>query len=639
MPRSHAIAAAVVLGLCVAAPPKARAHDLTVQLNELEKATGRIGQTLSKLKSTPAAPKAPESAEEHRRVLGAAEIELMLGHRKRGLEMLLGRLEDPAFQTLPEYVDTLLLASQVLEQTGEAAGSMSFARQALEHGGVPTQMAEAGARWFRVARLNEVLVDRPEIYALWQKQGGLPRAPGEEAAQAAYEAAWALRADHRYDEGLALLSKVPSESAVGSRAAYLSGVLFVEKGDLVNAERWFSAVMGWALPPKADDPEQKAIESEVRELAALSAARLRYERGDLDGADEAYALIANGSPLQADVCYERAYLSLERKQKRGALTDVQCLMDLGAGGERYIDARLMHASILAHLERYSESVEDYTVMAATIRKERDIVKAAVDAIQEPASFLFDGMERNAITQGDRATPGPATIFGDAWTPAVDRAYRLDRDLGQARTELGGLIAEIDWLRRQLDGEDAFFSLRLRGESYRRLLRDIKHLSGHATDLAIKLPHRHAAAELDPPVPDDSHAEEQVRAANVMAQLDDYAKEVEGQLAALAKEETERRAEADRVMRAIEAEAGELTQVAKAIAADASLPIDDIARSALRSVVSRFENAVMRAEAGVLDTYWVRKEHVSDRIRELGFEKEAVKHEYRDAFGEFFKDGP
>ena len=78
------------------------------------------------------------------------------------------------------------------------------------------------------------------------------------------------------------------ESAFGSRAAYLAGVVFVEEGDLQNAERWFSAVMDWALPAFPEEHPQMAIEKDVRALAALSAGRLLYERGDLEGASAAY---------------------------------------------------------------------------------------------------------------------------------------------------------------------------------------------------------------------------------------------------------------------------------------------------------------------------------------------------------------
>jgi hypothetical protein len=106
---------------------------------------------------------------------------------------------------------------------------------------------------------------------------------------------------------------------------------------------------------------------------------------------------------------------------------------------------------------------------------------------------------------------------------------------------------------------------------------------------------------------------------------------------MAKDEASRRSQAASLLASIRAEAVGLTKTALDIAKDAQAPLDADAREALRTVVARFDNAVMRAQAGVLDTYWVRKEHISERIRAMGFEKESLQKEYQDAFKELSHD--
>lgn len=596
--------------LLVSIPAGAAAHDLRLQLDELQRGVTELGDTVRRLRRTPAIPQPPRTRAQHLRVLGEAEIEQALGNDQAALRKLMGRLADASFRQLPEYVPALLLTAQILEDTDEPIGAMLLSRRALERGGTPEQMAEAGARWFRIARRQEHLEDRSELLALWRQRG----AGVELAVEAAYEAAFALRAYDQREEARKLLASIPAESTYGSRAAYLAGVIFVESGDLANAERWFAAIMDWPIPPVLDDGgPQRTIEQEIRELAALSAGRLRYERGDLDGADTAYGKITDGSPHQSDACYERAYLALERKRRRGALVHLQCVADLGARGERWVDVRLTRASLLAHLARYSESVQAYEVLHKTLARERNAVVKGLSTVPRPSEFLFEAMERSAVAHGREATPGPATVFGDAWSAEVDRAYRLDRDLLIARTGLKEMLDEILRLRRTLDRIDAFPPLENRRRAYEQILREIHHLQGHAGDLVAMARERHADAS--------GHGNEAAEASRSLAELDRLAREVEAQFGELDREEQSRRAQADRTLRELEADARALATTALGIGRDVALVADEVSQEALDALRHRYDHAVMRAEAGVLDTYWIRKEHVSGRIREIGEQKE------------------
>ncbi len=620
------LAGIVVAALALGAPRPVEAHDVRLQLQELNQGADRVRRTLDHLRAAPALPPPPRTVDEHRRVLGAAEVELALDHQDRALQMLVGRIADPSFEAVPEYVDTLLLGSELLEARGEDVGAMLYAGRAAELGRRPEQVAEAAARWFRLARRHQRLDGRVAIYEAFKRGGGVAASDPELAAVAAYESAFALRAARRHAEAQALLARVPSGSRYGSRAAYLAGVLFVESGDLASAERWFGAVMDWDLPAVGDDAAWRSMEEEVRELAALSAGRLRYERGDLEGAAAAYARIGDGSPRQREACYERIFLEMERKRMRGALRWLQCVQDLGAGGQRYVDVSLTRASMLAHFGRYGESVSSYEQAEGKLRRLADVTHRAVASIEAPGRFLFEGMERNALTQGRQATAGPPVVFGDAWTPTIDTAYRLDRDLDASADGLDALREELEGLAELVAGDELFPSLEMRRRHYKILLRDIQHLQGHASDVAMGLRHRHADASGAAP----SHDGDGDVARRIEDDLARSAHLVEAELMAVDDEERRRVGEARAMVAGLQAEVGGLIDEVTALEVEVEAVTDRAAREALDQVVAELRRGVMRARVGVLDTFWLRKEHVSRDIRTLGTQKAALDDAFTQA---------
>lgn len=621
------LAAALLLSI----PATAFAHDIKLPVDELLLGVSRIAKAVAHFQTVPAVPPLPETDEDQRRVLGAAEIELALGNRTRALEMLMGRLADPRFAKLPEYVETLNFTSEVLESSDDAVGAMHYAERALNHGGDPDQMAEAGARWFRLARKHQRLARRLEMYELWRSRGGERAAGSEVAAQVAYEVAFTLRADGRREEARGLLSKVPSDSTVGSRAAYLAGVIFVEGGDLANGERWLAAVMDWPLPEPTQNSAQYLIEKEVRELSALSAARLRYERGDLDAADEAYRLIPPGSAHEAEACWERAYLDLNRSRRRGALKNVQCVTDLGAGGAQHVDVQLFRASMLAHLSRYTDSIEAYSLLHKDMEKERDLFDAAAKDIRGPADFLFDAMERSAMKRGKDATPGPATLFRDAWSPLVDQAYRIDRGSGHARGSVADMMDEVDALAVRLAQDDAFVVLDIRRANLERLLREIHHMLGHAGEEADGIRARHASSSGEGAIEHtQQHHDDAVKLAAIVGELQRMEREVEQQITALSKIERERRTMALTLLRSLRADLAAIMQDIDLLDGDAIPTENAVAKDAIKSIKDALQNAAMRAEVGVLDTYWLKKDHRTQAIDNLIQRKKDLETRSNDA---------
>lgn len=616
----------LLMGLC---STSALAHDVAMPNDQIRREVQRLKDTLDFYRTRPAIPPLPESEADQRRILGAAEIERALGNEDRALEMLMGRLADPNFTKLPEYVDTLLLTSEILASNAEDIGAMHYAELALKAGGTPEQMAEAGGRWFNLARRNERLDRRLELYDLWRHRGGENAAGSETAAKVMYEVGFALRADRKLTEARALLATVPSDSAFGSRAAYLAGVVFVEEGDLENAERWFAAVMDWALP--ADLPEkQTTIETDVRQLAALSAARLRWERGDLAAADEAYRRIPDGSPHLREACWERAHLDVERGTRRGALMRAQCVEDLGARGTRQVDARLFKASLLAHMNRYADSIASYTHLHGQVVQERDLYAQAVVEIEDPAEFLFTSMERN-VGLSDEPSPGPATLFADAWTPNVDQAYRIDRGVRFAKDEVWKMVDDIDALTRSLTADKAFVGLELRRQNLETLLRDVRHLESHAggTEEALRRHQRHASADGEVQV-DHTHAAQAREVGQMIEQLRNMARAVEGEILLVEYEEESRRKQAQGMLSSIRAEVVDIMKSLSTLESDAKPTTVAVARGALSDVKSSLDDAAMRAEFGVLDTYWLKKQHRTQAIESLLQQQEETERQVLEA---------
>jgi hypothetical protein len=620
----HGLAVVALVALGAGA---AEAHDLRIATEQLRREASRLEKNLALFRERPVLPSRPSTPEEQRWALGDAEVERALGRERRALEMLLARVDDPEFQKLPEYVAALLMVSELLEKSAEDPGAMAYAELALREGGSREEMAEAGARWFRVARRAQRLDRRAEIYRLWQERGGEKAAGTERAAEVMFQVAFGLRADRDFEGARALIRRVPAESAFGSRAAYLGGVLLVEAGDLSNAERWFAALMDWPMPERADDdPTQQAIERETRELAALSAGRLRFERGDVDGADAAYRRVGPGSPYEGEACWERAYLDLERGRRRGALARVQCVVDLGAGGARHVDAKLFKASLLAHLERYADSIEAYGALHRDLLAERDLFTAALAATESASRVLFEGMERSAERRGRDATPGPATLYADAWTPEVDRAYRVDRGLAQSASDVEQLLAEIDGLEGSLRAEGSFAGLELRRRSLEDLIREARHLEGHAGQMAMQLRGRHASADGAL----HEHADEAGQVEEVVEALRRLAAQAERDLVELERERGRRIAEATADFSDLRGQLRALGGEAGALRVEAAPPVEQAARAAMEATRSAIADAAMRAEFGVLDTYWLKKEHRTRAVEALLADRDRAKARLAEA---------
>lgn len=631
-----------IVAICtVGLPEPSQAHDVRLQLSELHQNAQRVYETLSYLKKRPIKLVREETVESHRRALGAAGIEKAMNNDQRAISILMARLEHPSFKTIPQYVDGLLMASELLESHDDSIGSMLYAAEALSRGGSPGQMAEAGARWFRGARRTEVVNQRLATFKLWSDRRKEAKGSGAQGLDhaAMYEVAYALKRNGEFEQAQKILSKIPSSSPYGSRSAYLVDVNFIEKGNLTNAERWFEAVMRWPLPAYVYTDEARAMETKVRELAALATGRLRYERGALEEASKAYRMIPAESALFGEACYEQTFLNLDRKRQRGALRSIQCAKQLGVGGKRHIDVILMQASLLAHLGQYTDSLESYKEIEAKLLRLQRIATETVQNIEDPMLFLFSAMERNATNAGDEATPGPPLFFGDLWDEDVNQLYRLYSGLQETLRTTKQFELAVTRVEERLKAEDVFPDLQIRRQHFRILLRDIQHLQGHAADISMGLRNHQGDSGGGLTGTEEKHSADLSYSLSLEKRLSSWAKIAETEMLKLDREESDVLASITKKVGLLKTRNATAHRNIEQLSTEVRTLGAKVTTHALEKMLRAFQDGVMRARVGVLDTYWVRKEHVSQKIKTILNKKDDLNKAYDAAINAMSDDKP
>jgi len=617
--------------LALYASTSAWAHD--ADQARLQRGVLRIERTIAYYQTHPVGPSATVApVEDPRFLLGQAEIDLALGQPERALRRVLAQLETPSFAASEAYVPALLLASEILERSGEDFGAMALARRALDAPGAePEALAEAGARWFRLARRHQRRDGTLEVFEAMRAGGALVAADADLAGQARYELAFALR---RQDRARArrILAEVDSGSRFGSRAAYLAGVLFVEDGNLSDAEAWFSALKDWPIPRRLQELEATAdLEREVRGLAALSAGRLLYERGALEEAYAAYQDVPADTPMFQEACWEQAYLTLEMERPREALDRLTCYEDQGAAGERFVDARLFEASLLAHLRRYEDSLAAYAELEARFAEQKAVFDQFMAELGDASAFLFRGMERSALARAEAVdrggelshplSPGPATLLGDAWTPSVDQAYRVERGVAEASADLSSVADRVARYQAQLYSPDAFPDVRFRRQNMRKLLGELDHLLYHLGEGGPSRPQAHLGGAV---------AAGRGSPADLRGRLRSARRQLQADLTRLEARSRASFAEAKERLAAVERELEALRREAEALAQRADPEAEAAARDALEEVRRFIGEAAMRAEVGVLDTFWLKKQQRTRDIERLLEQKSQTEEQARRA---------
>lgn len=572
--------------------------------------------------------------------LAEVEIDLALGRRERAFAALIARLEVPEIRDRAEYVPALNLAAALLEARGEPVPAMAYAERAIRAGGAPEDMAEAGARWLRIARHQGLIARRPEMFALFLARGG-DRAPARfpAAAEAAYEVAFVHRTEGQRDAARAALARIPPDSAYASRATYLRGVLDLEAGDVEGATRTFGELKDTPLPAGGAPDLQDEVERAVRRLATLAFARLAFARGDLDTAGDAYRAMRSGEARDADVCLESTFLDLERGRNRGALAAIDCAVARTPSGLARVHLRAVRAAVLAELERYDESLDAFEALEREVEAARArfvaVARSALDARAEGAEFLFATAEREALRPARTATGAPEDPFSDAWTPAVDLAYRVDRGAREAETEAENLGREGEALELALEREETSPQIvEVRRRALEALASEVRAMLVEATDLGASLRGAEASAAGGA---SPTRVEEATAISRLVERLEGVMRGISDELEALDQWDAARRAQARRTLGAVRRALASIFADLADVEFETRAPADAVAARAIADLAARLGRAAVGVEAGELDTYWIRKEHLTRRIDAAILEKKRRLRELDRAMDEVDDD--
>jgi tetratricopeptide (TPR) repeat protein len=593
----------------------ATAHEIDIPVNELRRGVERLEKTLDHYAARPVFDASPSADRDPRLVLGSAEIDFALGDRSTGLcARCWLRSRIPPFSARGTTCRRCSSRPRSSSDGATTSGRWPTRAGRSRRGATRATWPRPAPGGFSSPAAGSGRPPEPRSSRCGRLGADAPPPTRREAAAAAYEAAFAARARGDADVAQRLLATVPSGSPHGSRAAYLAGVIFVERGDLANAERWFSAVMDWPLPSSVGGDADRAREIEVRAVAAMSAARLRYEQGELEGALEAYARVPESTPQFADACWEQAFLTLELERPRAALDHLRCVTDLGAAGRRYVDARLFQASLWAHLEHHDESIELYQQLERRFTREAELFRRFRANVTRPAEFLFEAMERSAADEDEVLSPGAPTLFADAWTPDVDAAYRLEAGLDHAESEAAALATTVEDYRERLESIDAFPEVRFRRDNLERLLVEIDHLIGHGGQIGRSTVASRALVDAG------GHPEERERVGELIARLRRARSFAQAQLTQLLERGQAELAAARRELAGLRGELSAIDAEASALRAQARPVSDEVAAEALDDIDAFLAEARMRAEVGLLDTYWIRKQQRTRAIESILNEK-------------------
>ncbi|MEM7676277.1 MAG: hypothetical protein AAF449_09765 [Myxococcota bacterium] len=312
---------------------------------------------------------------------------------------------------------------------------------------------------------------------------------------------------------------------------------------------------------------------------------------------------------------------------RGALKRFQCVVDLGAEGQRGLEARLFKASLLAHLRRYEESIQSYEALHVALQAEHAVFARAADTIDPPADFLFKAMERNVSrrTPAAGASPGPSTLFADAWTDDVDRAYRIDRGAQFSRETLNEVLVDLERIEAAVTGRRAFVGYRVRRQHLEILLREVRHLEGHAGATATRTGQGHDARS-----DDHSHIEDLRALQTTIDRLRALGREVEAAIDALNKDQNQRREAALAQLGALRREIQGIRRALRAVEEDATVPMNAAAHQAIAQVREALREAAMKAEFGVLDTFWLKKQHRTRAVENLLHQQKETERQLEEA---------
>lgn len=161
------------------------------------------------------------------------------------------------------------------------------------------------------------------------------------------------------------------------RATYLAGAALAALGRVDDALARFDRILVTRSLPGAD-------EQEIRELAWLARARVLHDRGDYDGALQAYRAIGRASPLYPNALYEIAWTLLRADRYDAALAALEQLLRETPDSPAAPEAKALRGKLQIRRRAWKAAEEQF----AALRRDFDQqLKALAPALAVQADAL------------------------------------------------------------------------------------------------------------------------------------------------------------------------------------------------------------------------------------------------------------
>jgi tetratricopeptide (TPR) repeat protein len=255
-----------------------------------------------------------------------------------------------------------------------------------------------------------------------------------------------------FNRSKAMFESLPPSSLYYGRARYFLGVLMIREKNYPAAIEEYQKVA--AITPT--DPEQQ----QVLELTHLALARLYYETGAFDSANEWYAKISETSPFFADKLYESVWTYVKQAgtapDKESAARFWKDALDrvgiflLAFPEHRYASSLKL---LQGHLQMKLEAYEDARVAYERVVDEYTPLVARLEAVNGPDQLrrLLEGASGGDAAVSEKLPPfALGVLLGD---DSVARAAQAWRTVEDQRAQLAGSERVVRDLEMALSGSN------------------------------------------------------------------------------------------------------------------------------------------------------------------------------------------
>ena len=334
-----------------------------------------------------------------------SKILFEVGNYEGASVVLLDLIENPRFQTKPEYPGALLMLGQSMKQLGNKRASARYLERAvrLGEGNVRDEgqyllidMA-LGAR--DDARLREIV----DTLATDASTGG--------SSKTRYALGKANIRLARYEAAVSIMKGLLGDAELGDRVRFYLAAAYTALRKLEQAMVEFETLAQLKGPDKA----------ELRHLGILGIGRIKMERGNLNGAIGSYQLIPRSSKEFEVALHEMSWCYVKAEQYDKALATIDTLLLIVKDPTLDISAHALRGDMNMRLNDYDGAVTSYEKIVGRFAPIRNELVAFSKDEANIGRYFEWLLERRA---SDAALDAPLTERTAAWVEAEGDMRRV-----------------------------------------------------------------------------------------------------------------------------------------------------------------------------------------------------------------------